>query len=79
MVDDGRTGLLVDAEDIEGLAGAIGRLAGDARLREQLGATARQRMRQRFSLDAHVNAVERVFDELAGADGAAVRSGTGDG
>jgi glycosyltransferase involved in cell wall biosynthesis len=42
IVVDGETGLLVPAEDRAALAAALQRLAGDAALRERLGAAARQ-------------------------------------
>jgi glycosyltransferase involved in cell wall biosynthesis len=40
LVDDGRNGLLVDAEDTEGLADALVRVLSDRALAEQLGAAA---------------------------------------
>jgi glycosyltransferase involved in cell wall biosynthesis len=41
VVADGRTGLLVPERDVEALAGAVGRLLGDAALRDRIGREAR--------------------------------------
>jgi glycosyltransferase involved in cell wall biosynthesis len=41
IVVDGETGLLVTAGDVEAMAAALGRLLGDAGLRERMGAAAR--------------------------------------
>ena len=43
IVVDGETGLLVPAEDVSALAGALARLAGDPGLRDRLGAAGRRR------------------------------------
>jgi glycosyltransferase involved in cell wall biosynthesis len=42
LVEDGRTGLLVDQGDVDGLCDAMRRLLVDRELRERLGAAARQ-------------------------------------
>ncbi|WP_431245440.1 glycosyltransferase family 4 protein [Leifsonia xyli] len=47
-VVDGETGLIVPVRDAEALAEGLARLAGDAELRERLGAAARERARTRF-------------------------------
>ncbi|HEV8455428.1 MAG TPA: glycosyltransferase family 4 protein [Gemmatimonadales bacterium] len=60
LVEPGVTGLLVEPNDAAGLAAAIGRLLGDAELRENLAAKARVWARERFSLT-------RVGSDLASA------------
>jgi glycosyltransferase involved in cell wall biosynthesis len=57
MVDEGVTGLLVPPHDPTKLAEAISRLLQDENLRRRLGAAARGRCEERFSLKAHVDAV----------------------
>lgn len=46
IVLDGETGLLVPGEDVSALAEDLGRLAGDAALRDRLGSAGRLRARQ---------------------------------
>lgn len=50
LIDSGRSGLLVPPEDPDRLADAIEQLAGDAALRERLGAAARRTATERFDL-----------------------------
>ena len=61
VVEDGVTGVLVPPEDPTALARAIGALVGDPARQRQLGAAGRRRAEQRFSLAAHVRAVEQVY------------------
>ena len=49
IVHDGRTGLLVPAEDVEALAEAIRKLLGSSTLRERLGISARALIEAEFS------------------------------
>ncbi len=49
IVVDNETGLLVPARDAVALAGALSRLAGDAALRQRMGAAARRRVVEHFS------------------------------
>jgi glycosyltransferase involved in cell wall biosynthesis len=49
VVRDGETGLLVPPDDIDALAGAIGRLAASPELRHRLGEAGRQRAESMFS------------------------------
>ena len=51
IVVDNETGLLVPARDSIALAGALRRLAGDAALRQRMGAAARHRAVEYFSQD----------------------------
>lgn len=63
----GKTGLLVNPEDVDGLRRAIVRLADDDELRAAYGNAARHRMQEEFSIDAmvdkHVELYESVLDE----------------
>lgn len=70
IVADGESGLLVEPEDDEALAPAMERLARDAGAREAMGAAARRRVEERFSIAAHARRVMDAYDEAAGAQGA---------
>jgi glycosyltransferase involved in cell wall biosynthesis len=60
MVEPGRSGLLVPAGDPDALGAALRRVLSDVDLRAALGAAARERVLDRFDLDA----VWRRFDDL---------------
>jgi glycosyltransferase involved in cell wall biosynthesis len=61
IVTDGGSGLLVEPRNVEALAGAMSRLANDADMRAQLGAQARTRQQQVFSVDAYVQGVTHAL------------------
>ncbi|MBI1735593.1 MAG: glycosyltransferase [Candidatus Rokubacteria bacterium] len=60
-VEDGVTGLLVPPRDTAALARAISRTLHDGDLATRLGAAARQRATERFSVDAMIRATERLY------------------
>lgn len=62
---DGETGFLVSAGDISGLSSRILQLARDPRLREQLGNTGRQFVRERFSVETMVEALHQLYLRLS--------------
>jgi glycosyltransferase involved in cell wall biosynthesis len=65
-VTDGKTGLLVDAEDTVALAAAIERLAREPELARDFGAAGRQRMQTEFSIatmaDQHITLYESALN-----------------
>lgn len=63
-VTDGESGLLVRPGNPSALGGAILKLALDSTLRARLGASARQRVRDCFSLDACVSRYEALYREI---------------
>jgi glycosyltransferase involved in cell wall biosynthesis len=67
MVVDGETGFMVEPGDVEGLADGIAQLAGDADLRQRLGAAAARRARSDFSFNSHVDRMEQILIECAAA------------
>jgi glycosyltransferase involved in cell wall biosynthesis len=67
IVRQGREGLLFPTGDIDGLTSALGRLAGDAELRERLGRPARQRVVANYSWQAHCAALDRLLRKIAHA------------
>ncbi len=64
VIEDGRSGLLVPAEDDIALAAALGRLAADPALRRQLGEAARARFLARFTAARMVEATARLYERV---------------
>jgi glycosyltransferase involved in cell wall biosynthesis len=64
VVRDGLDGYLVEAGDTEGAAERLSRLAGDTRLREQMGESGRARVRDRYSVARLVDDVDRLYRSL---------------
>jgi colanic acid/amylovoran biosynthesis glycosyltransferase len=62
LIDDGVSGLLVPPDDEFALSAAVERALGDAALRRQLGAGARQRIEDRFDLTANVRRLVALFE-----------------
>ena len=71
VVVDGVTGLLVAAEDVEGLAGAILKLLRDRGLRERLGGAGRQLVEEKYSAARmaadYLKVYEAAIAETAGS------------
>lgn len=66
IVVDGLTGRLHDEGDVEGLAASVSALLKDPDLRRQLGAAARDRIRERYGLEALSDRIARGWLETAG-------------
>ena len=64
VVEDGRTGLLVPPGDADALAGAIGRLAGDAELRAAMGRAGRAFVEERYRWQENAAQMERLYHHL---------------
>ena len=62
ILDDGITGLLVENESAEAIAGSIARLRANTVERRRLGDAARAAVGERFTLQAQVRAYERVYE-----------------
>jgi glycosyltransferase involved in cell wall biosynthesis len=61
LFTDGHDALAHRTGDVEGLAAAIARLAGDAKLRERLGANARATAVKQFGLERYGNELAAVY------------------
>jgi glycosyltransferase involved in cell wall biosynthesis len=61
LVADGRTGLVVERDDVDGLTAALARLRDDAGLRARLGAAGRERARARYTVEHMARAYERLW------------------
>ena len=66
VIQDGRTGLLVADPDPGQIAAAVVRLLHDAQRAAQLGAAARELVRDRFTADRMVEATLRVYEQVCG-------------
>ncbi|MGI9591475.1 MAG: glycosyltransferase family 4 protein, partial [Myxococcota bacterium] len=69
-MDEGRTGLLVDEADVQGLEAALVELAGDPERRQQMGGDAaafvREHLDERRQIQAHLDLYEALArDEIA--------------
>jgi glycosyltransferase involved in cell wall biosynthesis len=64
IVADGETGLLVTPGDAEELAEAMTALVTDRARRERMGRAARARVESVFDAARHLDAVQRVYDEV---------------
>jgi glycosyltransferase involved in cell wall biosynthesis len=64
VVSDGRNGFLAPSEDVQGLARRVVQLLEDPPLRRRLGQQGREEVGSRFSLDARVQALEEIYEEV---------------
>ncbi|MDW9507656.1 glycosyltransferase [Sinorhizobium meliloti] len=69
VVEDGKTGMLVRADDPDEFAKACLVLFSNSALREHIVETARKEVRARFSFERHVQAITSVYEELMGVTG----------
>ena len=76
VIEDGRTGWLVDCADPAVLADALARLLSDSAERKRLGEAARRDVERRFSVGAMVDAHLRLYATIAQA-AASRRAATG--
>ncbi|HKD18662.1 MAG TPA: glycosyltransferase [Thermoanaerobaculia bacterium] len=67
IVENERSGVLVPPQDEAALAGALGRLAGDAPRRKALGEAARDRVRAHYAIEVEVRAHENLYGGLLDA------------
>ena len=67
VVEDGRTGVLVEPRDPNQLAGAIIRLIEDGPLRSRMAAAGYARVRERFTVERMVAGTAAVYARLARA------------
>jgi glycosyltransferase involved in cell wall biosynthesis len=67
LVVDGKTGVLVAAEDVEALTAGIAGLLRDKERRARLGAAARERVRAEYSAERMAGEYLRVYEEAMAA------------
>lgn len=61
LIEDEKTGLLVEPGDSDALTAALARLIGDPALRQRLGAAGEARVRNFFGMEAGLNNLARKF------------------
>ncbi len=66
LVEEGRTGLLYEAGNVDALASTLDRLMASAELRREMGMAARQRVETAFSLDAHNAGLMEIYQSVLG-------------
>jgi glycosyltransferase involved in cell wall biosynthesis len=66
---DGDTALVVPPQDTPALAAGLARLAGDAALRQRLGAAAREHVAARFSRQTMLDRMEAIFRQVVAERG----------
>ena len=64
MIDDGRSGLLVDIGDVKGLRSAIGRLIDGKDLRARLGRAAAKEILERYRIGSVVDQIEAAYLDI---------------
>src|SRR4029077_18865524 len=69
VVDDGETGILVPARDVDALTGAIDRLVGDLECRQRRGAAARRKARDAFDQQRCIDITLETYRRLLQARG----------
>lgn len=74
VLEDGRCGLLVPPSDVAALRNAIERLLDDSRLRDQLVAAGRERVRRQYDPQATVDAYARLLKGESDAIGSSCPS-----
>jgi len=65
LVEDGVSGLVVDPNDARGLATAMQNLADHPELARRMGARARERLAERFTLEQGIEAHRELYTSLA--------------
>ncbi|MGE0448246.1 MAG: glycosyltransferase [Vicinamibacterales bacterium] len=68
VVDEGRSGLLVEPRDARQLAAAILRLLSDRALRERMAEAGYLRVRERFTVERMVAETASIYARIAGRD-----------
>ena len=64
IIENGTDGLIIDSEDTEGLAAAIERIAADEEAAAVMGARARVKAEDRFSVRGMVDSYADLFEEM---------------
>jgi len=64
VVEEGRTGFLVEPDDVEGLADRLRRLIVDAELRARMSRAAREIASTRYSLERNVAGLRAIYAEV---------------
>jgi glycosyltransferase involved in cell wall biosynthesis len=66
IVEDGRTGLLVEPGNVRQIASALDALIGSAELRERMGRAARRKVEADADADAHRRRLVALITQVSG-------------
>jgi glycosyltransferase involved in cell wall biosynthesis len=75
LVLDGVTGQIVPAGDVDAIARSLVQLATSPELAQKMGRAGRQRILEKFSLDAMVGTYQGLYDQLLGIGASSVPLG----
>lgn len=75
VIDDGRNGFLFPVGDVDALARILGKLFFDANEARAVSRAARTTVKQRFGMDAHVQALMDVYRQACASVGVSVKEG----
>ena len=64
MMEDGKTGILVEMKSAESLAQALGRLLGDAELRRKMGEAGKARVQKLFPANKMCEETVKIYEEV---------------
>ena len=64
IIEDGKTGYLVDEHDVEALTDRLQRLLADESLRRRFGEAARAKMEREYDIAKRVAELETIYDEV---------------
>jgi len=64
LIIDGKTGLIIEPEDVDALILAMEKLINDEAMRKSLGSAARQRVQEEFSIEANIAAHEQLYEDI---------------
>jgi glycosyltransferase involved in cell wall biosynthesis len=64
QIDDGKTGFLFEMGNVEELSSKMLLISENSDLRRRMGAAARKKLEQEFSLDAHCSKLLKIYEEV---------------
>ena len=64
IIEDGKSGILIEPQSSRAIADAVIRLAGDRLLREQIGIAAKHRAETMFSIEQSVRSLEDLYEGI---------------
>lgn len=65
VIEEGKSGYVVQPRDIEGMADALTELVLRPQLRQQMGNNARERFKNNYTIDRMIQGYEKVYESLA--------------
>ena len=66
LVEDGKTGILFEAGNVDELTSVLDKLMASSKLRKQMGDAGRRRVEAEFSLDKHNDGLMNIYKSVLG-------------